>query len=57
MKDLSVPAGTRIKVIDDICAQAKFADITRNFLGMISFHVLFCCYKDKYAHQALYIGV
>lgn len=32
-KDLSVPKDVRIKAINDICAHAKFTDITKNFLG------------------------
>ncbi|KAL0379884.1 UNVERIFIED_CONTAM: ATP synthase subunit O, mitochondrial [Sesamum angustifolium] len=32
MKDLSVTADTRVKAINDICTQAKFSDITKNFL-------------------------
>ncbi|PIN27175.1 Mitochondrial F1F0-ATP synthase, subunit OSCP/ATP5 [Handroanthus impetiginosus] len=32
MKDLSVTADTRVKAINDICAQAKFSEITKNFL-------------------------
>lgn len=35
-KDLSVPAGVRIKAIDDICTQAKFTDITKNFLVIMA---------------------
>lgn len=31
MKDVSVPKSTRVKAITDICAQAKFSQITRNF--------------------------
>ncbi|KAA3462055.1 ATP synthase subunit O, mitochondrial [Gossypium australe] len=33
-KDLSVPAETRVKAINEICGQAKFSDLTKNFLGM-----------------------
>lgn len=33
MKDLSLTADTRVKAINDICTQAKFSDITKNFLG------------------------
>lgn len=33
IKDVSVAKDTRVKAITDICAQAKFSDITRNFLG------------------------
>lgn len=33
-RDLSVSKDIRVKAVDDICAQAKFSDITRNFLGM-----------------------
>ena len=33
MKDLSVPTDTRIKAINEICAEAKFSDLTKNFLG------------------------
>ncbi|XP_051126100.1 ATP synthase subunit O, mitochondrial [Andrographis paniculata] len=32
MKDLSVRAETRVKAINDISAQAKFSEITKNFL-------------------------
>lgn len=35
MKDLAVPADTRVKAINDICAQAKFSEITKNLLGML----------------------
>ncbi|XP_022734579.1 ATP synthase subunit O, mitochondrial-like isoform X2 [Durio zibethinus] len=31
-KDLSVPAKTRVEAINDICGQAKFSDLTKNFL-------------------------
>lgn len=33
MKDLSVDVDTRVKAITDICGQAKFSDITKNFMG------------------------
>ncbi|KAK2994821.1 hypothetical protein RJ640_015780 [Escallonia rubra] len=33
MKDLSVPADTRVKAINEICAHAKFSDVTKQFLG------------------------
>lgn len=33
MKDPSVPADVRVKAINEICAQAKFSDVTKNFLG------------------------
>lgn len=33
MKDVSVDKDTRVKAITDICGQAKFTDITKNFLG------------------------
>lgn len=36
-KDLSVPAETRVNAINDIADQAKFSDITKNFLGIIIF--------------------
>lgn len=35
-KDLSVKKDVRLKAINDICAQAKLSDITKNFLGMVS---------------------
>lgn len=35
-RDLSVPADTRKKAIEDISAQAKLSEITKNFLRMIS---------------------
>ncbi|KAL0339120.1 UNVERIFIED_CONTAM: ATP synthase subunit O, mitochondrial [Sesamum angustifolium] len=36
MKDLSVTADTRLKAINDICAQAKFSEITKNFLAVVA---------------------
>ncbi|KAL2514538.1 ATP synthase subunit O [Forsythia ovata] len=36
MKDLSVTADTRVKAINDICAQAKFSDITNNFFAVVA---------------------
>ncbi|WCJ18946.1 ATP synthase subunit delta [Euphorbia peplus] len=36
MKDLSVPVATRVKAIDDICAQAKFTEVTKNFLVILA---------------------
>lgn len=36
MKDLSVPRDLRVKAMTTICSEAKFCDITKNFLGMIS---------------------
>ncbi|XP_010547256.1 PREDICTED: ATP synthase subunit O, mitochondrial-like [Tarenaya hassleriana] len=35
-KDLSVPRDTRVKAIFDICEQAKFTEITRNFLAILA---------------------
>ncbi|KNA19359.1 hypothetical protein SOVF_062110 [Spinacia oleracea] len=35
-KDLSVPKDVRIKAINDICAHAKFTDITKNFLVILA---------------------
>ncbi|XVE76712.1 hypothetical protein DITRI_Ditri13aG0003500 [Diplodiscus trichospermus] len=35
-KDLTVPAKTRVKAINDICDQAKFSDITKNFLVLLA---------------------
>lgn len=32
-KDSSVPAATRVKAINGICDEAKFSDVTKNFLG------------------------
>lgn len=34
MRDVSVPTDARVKAITDICSQAKFSDVTRNFLCM-----------------------
>ncbi|KAH6765907.1 delta subunit of Mt ATP synthase [Perilla frutescens var. hirtella] len=36
MKDLSVDTDTRVKAINDICGQAKFSDITKNFLVVVA---------------------
>jgi F-type H+-transporting ATPase subunit O len=35
-KDLSVPADTRVKAVEEISAEAKFSNLTKNFLGMKS---------------------
>ncbi|KAJ7982207.1 ATP synthase subunit O, mitochondrial-like [Quillaja saponaria] len=35
-KDLSVPAGTRVKAIKEIAGQAKFSDITKNFIVVLA---------------------
>ncbi|KAJ6409216.1 hypothetical protein OIU84_008835 [Salix udensis] len=35
-KDLSVRADTRVKAINEICATAKFSDITKNFLVIVA---------------------
>ncbi|KAK9110230.1 hypothetical protein Sjap_018290 [Stephania japonica] len=35
-KDLSVPSETRVKAINEICSQAKFSDITKNFLAVLA---------------------
>ena len=37
IRDLSVAKDVRVKVIQVICGEAKFSDVTKNFLGMISF--------------------
>ncbi|KAF3437898.1 hypothetical protein FNV43_RR20654 [Rhamnella rubrinervis] len=36
IKDLSVPAEIRVAAINDICDQAKFSDITKNFLVILA---------------------
>ncbi|GJS98614.1 ATP synthase subunit O, mitochondrial [Tanacetum coccineum] len=36
MKDPSVPADVRVKAINEICAQAKFSDVTKNFLVVLA---------------------
>ncbi|TYJ04590.1 hypothetical protein E1A91_A12G101500v1 [Gossypium mustelinum] len=35
-KDLSVPAETRVKAVNEICGQAKFSDLTKNFLVILA---------------------
>ncbi|XP_074308431.1 ATP synthase subunit O, mitochondrial-like [Silene latifolia] len=35
-KDLSVPSDTRSKALIDICAQAKFTDVMKNFLVVLA---------------------
>lgn len=35
MKDLAVPADTRVKAVTEICDQAKFSEVTKNFLGIM----------------------
>ncbi|KAJ0037443.1 hypothetical protein Pint_24015 [Pistacia integerrima] len=36
MKDLAVPADIRVKAINDICAQAKYSETTKNFLVVLA---------------------
>ncbi|KAL1564406.1 ATP synthase subunit O, mitochondrial-like [Salvia divinorum] len=36
MKDASVTSDTRVKAINDICSQAKFSDITKNFMAVVA---------------------
>ncbi|KAG6424882.1 hypothetical protein SASPL_115305 [Salvia splendens] len=36
MKDGSVTSDTRVKAINDICSQAKFSDITKNFMAVVA---------------------
>ncbi|KAL4586210.1 hypothetical protein LXL04_010842 [Taraxacum kok-saghyz] len=36
MKDLAVPADTRVKAVTEICTQAKFSDVTKNFLVVLA---------------------
>ncbi|XP_050228927.1 ATP synthase subunit O, mitochondrial [Mercurialis annua] len=35
-KDLSVPSDTRVKALNEICGQAKFSDVTKNFLVVLA---------------------
>ncbi|KAK7401506.1 hypothetical protein VNO78_13041 [Psophocarpus tetragonolobus] len=36
IKDLSVAKDVRVKAIQDICGQAKFSDVTKNFLVLVA---------------------
>ncbi|XP_061372574.1 ATP synthase subunit O, mitochondrial [Gastrolobium bilobum] len=36
IKDLSVKKDVRVKVIQEICAEAKFSDVTKNFLVVVA---------------------
>ncbi|XP_076929628.1 ATP synthase subunit O, mitochondrial-like [Bidens hawaiensis] len=36
MKDLAVPADTRVKAVTEICDQAKFSEVTKNFLVVLA---------------------
>ncbi|KAF5946601.1 hypothetical protein HYC85_016829 [Camellia sinensis] len=36
MKDLSVRADIRVKAIQEICAEAKFSDLTKNFMAVLA---------------------
>lgn len=38
INDPTVRKDTRIKVINDVCAEAKFSEITNNFLGITTTH-------------------
>jgi len=33
VKDVSVAKAIRVKVIQEVCGEAKFSDLTKNFLG------------------------
>ena len=37
IKDLSVKKDVRVQAIQEVTGQAKFSDVTKNFLGMIRF--------------------
>lgn len=36
MKDISVPKDTRVKAVTEICSEAKFSDLTKNFLVVLA---------------------
>ncbi|TKY49588.1 ATP synthase subunit O [Spatholobus suberectus] len=36
IKDVSVAKGVRVKVIQEICGEAKFSDVTKNFLVIVA---------------------
>ncbi|GJU21464.1 ATP synthase subunit O, mitochondrial [Tanacetum coccineum] len=36
MKDLAIPADTRVKALTEICDKAKFSEVTRNFLVVLA---------------------
>jgi F-type H+-transporting ATPase subunit O len=40
-KDPTVPADTRLKAIQEIAGGAKFSEVTKNFLGMMSCTLFF----------------
>ncbi|KAI3782485.1 hypothetical protein L2E82_12533 [Cichorium intybus] len=42
MEDLAVPADIRVKFINEICSQANFSDVTKNFLGISEINS--CCH-------------
>lgn len=44
IKDISVAKDIRVKAIQEICDQAKFSDVTKNFLGMIGFLIIVLFY-------------
>lgn len=46
--DLSVPAETRVKAIDEISAEAKFSEVVKNFLGRIVYTSLVVRMKNVF---------
>lgn len=48
IKDLSVPGETRVKAISEVCSEAKFSEITKNFLGMSSYSLKLKFYLQKF---------
>jgi F0F1-type ATP synthase delta subunit len=56
IKDLSVPKETRVKAITEIFAEAGFLDVSKNFLGMLFYPLMFMhlsfCYST-YNHLSL----
>lgn len=47
--DLSVPAETRVKAINEISAEAKFSDIVKNFLGRIDYSSVIVWMKTEFS--------
>lgn len=52
--DLSVPAETRVKAINEISAEAKFSDTVKNFLGRIDYSSVVVWMKTDFSFGPFY---
>lgn len=55
--DLSVPAETRVKAINEISAEAKFSDVVKNFLGRTDYSSVIVWMKTKFSFSVFDISM